>query len=614
MSETAFLYTLIIVLFIGILAGRAAEIYKFPKMIPLILTGLFITMIATLTQIELELEAVQELTLLISEIALIIVLYNEGMHLDLRAFRSNFLPIIILALFGTFLTALLVGQTIIILHFVSISFLTALLIGAIVAPTDPAATFSILRGGGTRVKEHLETILGGESALNDALAILLVIIIIVPQLVLGTEGVSFSPSLLILGLWSVTGGVLLGLIVGVLSIFFISLVKSKSEISFVSLLGMFLIFAVSTPLGISSAIAALICGVIIRNPKLIKSKVLFDRVPLFNFWQDVTFLFEILAFVFIGVLIDLDILLSFLPQGVIISVIVLLSRVVVVFLTTLPLELRPESTGILSNKDRIFLGFAGFKGLTTAILATYAFVNLEPLSPELAGVLLFSSLLVILLTGTFQGLLLRPLALKTEATEEVSELDELLVQKMVLEVKLEKLVNDRSSNLLKASDFRKLSLPIKEELYIIEDRIRLLQAQEESERVFIQYQIDLLNNALETLEASYNQGEIHSLAYRKVRRKYQQEVTELLSYLNVISSPDVSQEASTEKSDLTDVDILTAHDTIELLTKDPKATEKIPELRQIHSLLNKAVKKIASRSKRNSHRRTRANKAKNSEL
>jgi NhaP-type Na+/H+ or K+/H+ antiporter len=133
MSETAFLYTLIIVIFIGILAGRAAEIYKFPKMIPLILTGLFITMMATLTQIELELEAVQELTLLISEIALIIVLYNEGMHLDLRAFRSNFLPIFILALFGTFLTALLVGITIITLQFVSISFLTALLKGAFVA-------------------------------------------------------------------------------------------------------------------------------------------------------------------------------------------------------------------------------------------------------------------------------------------------------------------------------------------------------------------------------------------------------------------------------------------------------------------------------------------------
>ncbi|MHA1968276.1 MAG: cation:proton antiporter domain-containing protein [Candidatus Hodarchaeales archaeon] len=202
MSETAILYTLIIVIFVGILAGRAAEIYKFPKMIPLILTGLLITIMAALTHIELELEAIKELTLLISEIALIIVLYNEGMHLDLRSFRSNLLSILILALLGTFLTALFVGITIIALNYVSISFLAALLIGAIIAPTDLAVTFSILRGGGTRVKEHLETILGGESALNDALAILLVIIIIVPQLVLGREGLNFSPNLLILGLWS----------------------------------------------------------------------------------------------------------------------------------------------------------------------------------------------------------------------------------------------------------------------------------------------------------------------------------------------------------------------------------------------------------------------------
>ena len=74
MSDTAFLYTLIVVIFVGILAGRAAEIYKFPKMIPLILTGLFITIMASLTNIHLELDAIRELTLLISEIALIIVL------------------------------------------------------------------------------------------------------------------------------------------------------------------------------------------------------------------------------------------------------------------------------------------------------------------------------------------------------------------------------------------------------------------------------------------------------------------------------------------------------------------------------------------------------------
>ncbi|MFW9905536.1 MAG: cation:proton antiporter, partial [Candidatus Thorarchaeota archaeon] len=595
--------------FIGILAGRAAEIYKFPKMIPLILTGLLITIIATITQIELELEAIQELTLLISEIALIIVLYNEGMHLDLRAFSSNFLPIFILALFGTFLTSILVGVTIITLHFVSISFLTALLIGAIVAPTDPAATFSILRGGGTRVKEHLETILGGESALNDALAILLVIIIIVPQLVLGTEGINFSPALLLLGLWSVTGGVLLGIIVGVLSIFFISLVKSKSEISFVSLLGMFLIFAVSTPLGTSSAIAALICGIIIRNPKLIKSNVIFDRIPIFNFWQDVTFLFEILAFVFIGVLIDLDILLSFLPQGVIISVIVLLSRVVVVFITTMPLELTQKSAEMLSNKERIFIGLAGFKGLTTAILATYAFVNLESLDPELAGVLLFSSLLVILFTGTFQGLILRPLAARTEAVEEMSELDELLVQKLALEVKLEKLVNDRSSNHIKASDFRKLSLPIKEELYIVEDRIRLLQTKVKSEKLFIQYQIELLEKTLETLEDSYDQGEIQYLAYNKVKRKYEQEIAELMPHLNGVSSSEVHQEVQANKLELAEVDVITAYDTLESLAKDPKIAKKIPELNQIQTLLKKAVKKITPRSKGNSNRTTRNNKA-----
>ena len=40
--------------------------------------------------------------------------------------------------------------------------------------------FAILRGGDTRVKEKFETILGGESALNDVFAILLVSVIFIP--------------------------------------------------------------------------------------------------------------------------------------------------------------------------------------------------------------------------------------------------------------------------------------------------------------------------------------------------------------------------------------------------------------------------------------------------
>ena len=55
-----------------------------------------------------------------------------------------------------------------------------LLVGAIFTPTDPSATFAILRGGDTRVKEKFETILGGESALNDVFAILLVSVIFIP--------------------------------------------------------------------------------------------------------------------------------------------------------------------------------------------------------------------------------------------------------------------------------------------------------------------------------------------------------------------------------------------------------------------------------------------------
>jgi cell volume regulation protein A len=239
LSELTAVYTLIVVIFAGVLVGRAAEIYKFPKTIPLILSGLILAFLVAYTDFTLELEVIRDTTLLIAEMALIIVLFKEGMHTNISAIKKYFLPILLLAIFGTFLTAFLVGISIELFHFSSISFLVALLVGATIAPTDPAATFSILRGGGTRVKEQIETILGGESALNDVIAILLVVIIFVPQIVKGGGQLQFSYEIILLGIWAIIGGILIGILIGWGAVRFMHIVEKRSEVSFISLMQFF---------------------------------------------------------------------------------------------------------------------------------------------------------------------------------------------------------------------------------------------------------------------------------------------------------------------------------------------------------------------------------------
>lgn len=592
MDESQVIYTFAVVIIAGILAGRAAEIYKFPRMIPLILTGLLMTIIASYTDIKFELDLIRELALLISELALVIVLYKEGMHIDLKTFRQNYLPIVILAVVGTFLTAFLVGLTISLIHVVEISFLAALLVGAIIAPTDPAATFSILRTGGTRIKERIGAIIGGESALNDVIAILLVIVVLVPQLKRGQGEPQFSFEILFLGFWSLLGGILLGIVVGAISIYIISFANKRSEVSFVSLTGMFIIFAFSIVIGVSSAIAALICGIIIRNPSYIRMNIFFTRSHLYDFWEDVTYLFEIMAFVFIGVLLNIDRLPHFILLGIVISIIVLSSRILSVFLTTLPLDIKSATTKILTHKERLFIGISGFKGLTTAILASYAFVNLESANEPLAEAILYSSLIVILVTGTFQGLIMQPSAKRTEVMEELDELDELKARKLAVEVELDKLVYDRSKERIRPADFRTLSFPLRDELYLIDERMRTLLAEEHAEKEFLEYQAELIGEALSSLEKAYEQDEIAEAAFKKIQSKYAEDLEELNFKLRVLAPIESTTETLIGFEETKDLDLMLAQDTVDSLSQNPNIAKKAPEIIQIQKMIKKVVKKL----------------------
>ena len=81
------------------------------------------------------------------------------------------MPILVLGTIGTFATAGLVALA---AHYVlGLDWIVAGLIGAAIAPTDPAVTFSVL--GGREIRGRSGTILEGESGTNDPVGIALMI-------------------------------------------------------------------------------------------------------------------------------------------------------------------------------------------------------------------------------------------------------------------------------------------------------------------------------------------------------------------------------------------------------------------------------------------------------
>ena len=99
----------------------------------------------------------------IATLALVVILFEGGQKIGLRCFRRSAIPILSLGVVGTFATAALLATAGHVLF--DLSWTVSGLIGAALAPTDPAVTFSVLAG--KEVEGRSGTILEGESGFNE---------------------------------------------------------------------------------------------------------------------------------------------------------------------------------------------------------------------------------------------------------------------------------------------------------------------------------------------------------------------------------------------------------------------------------------------------------------
>jgi cell volume regulation protein A len=112
-----------------------------------------------------------ELARTIGVIALVLILFEGGLAAGWGEIRPVLRPSIALAVIGTVLTAAVVGVAA--GWLLDLDMKEGLLLGSIVAATDGAAVFSVLRG--SSIERRLARLLEGESGFNDPVAIVLVL-------------------------------------------------------------------------------------------------------------------------------------------------------------------------------------------------------------------------------------------------------------------------------------------------------------------------------------------------------------------------------------------------------------------------------------------------------
>ena len=284
-------------------------------------------------------------------VALVLILFDGGMHIGWRRFRGSASPIIAVGVAGTVLTAAALS---LLGHLAGLGWRPALLLGAALAPTDPAVVFSVL--GRREVRGRTGTILEGESGANDPVGIAIMVSLLTASgsLAAGVEEFLLQMSV----------GLAVGVSGGWALLWFMRRVTLPSEglYSVRALVGAFVLYGAATIAHGSGFLAVFAAGIMLGD-----ANAPYKR-EIARFHAALASLSEIVVFIVLG----LTIQVSSLTQG-------FAWGLGLLFAVTLAFVIRPLALGPLLLRvrlavgEKVFLLWSGLKGAVPILLGTYLF-------------------------------------------------------------------------------------------------------------------------------------------------------------------------------------------------------------------------------------------------
>jgi cell volume regulation protein A len=516
------LFLVAIFVVIGIFVARAAEHRKFPRTLPLILTGIALGVLNSLFTTPLfDLQGLGIPIEIVATLALSAVLFREGLVLDVDALKRNVKPVILLASLGTVLTTFLIG---ILGYFAfELTLIFALLFGAIFSPTDPAATFALFEGGGTKIKKKLVTTLGGESAFNDAVGIVIVTRIFLPA----AQTNQFQLNVLLI-VWTLMGGIIIGFACGWLGHLLIARVRRKMEISLITLSVGLLAFSLAELSGSSSAIAALLAGITLGSPHIVR-KPPFPKEGTQELWGNISFLGEIVAFILIGAFFNPLEAIAFIPLALVMTAIILISRPIAVLISTLGID--------LTLGEKLFVGWTGMRGLATAALVAISFEELHLFNVDSATALVNASMLVLLFTSAIQGLTIPFIAAETNVVEEIDELEEITAQQIATAAVILRVHEALEKKEIGRLEYTRLATPFQDEYRILTERRKGLETEQRKRIQALKLELESYMHAIDRLYDALEACDIGDRSCEDLVIQYERRIKEVEAQLLRLIEP-----------------------------------------------------------------------------
>ena len=327
----------------------------------------------------------------IGMIALSIILFTGGMDTKIRDIRPVMAQGILLSTVGVLITTLLTGGFIYFLSIytstqIAMPLLTCLLLAATMSSTDSASVFNLLRSQKMNLKENLRPMLELESGSNDPMAYMLTIALI--QVITSGSDLHIGVIGQNLLIQFFFGGVI-GFAMGQFAIWLINKIGlSNSSLYPILLLSLvFITFTVTDLLKGNGYLAVYITGVVVGNARLAYRK------EINTFMNGLTWLFQIVMFLSLGLLVNPHEMLEVAPVALLIGLfMIVVARPISVFACLLPFRK-------MTNHARWFVAWVGLRGAVPIIFATYPVVAEIPGSNQIFNIVFFITLLSLIFQG-----------------------------------------------------------------------------------------------------------------------------------------------------------------------------------------------------------------------
>jgi len=414
-----------------------------------------------------------------------------GMHID--QLKNNSVPIALLAIPGVILNTIIIGLIIwrLVWYGEENGVLYGLLIGSILAATDPVSVLALVRTLGA--PKRLSVLLEGESLFNDGTAIVIFNIVLVSTLtIIGGEELTTSEVLtesIAKFLTVVIIGTLVGAVLGSVSNWLLENTEDHLVEIALTVALTFGSFLMAELFHGSGVIAVVVAGLLVGNHGIEQGMTPTARIGLHHFWEVVVFLINSMLFLMIGY--ELQTILVPSTETLVLAFIGIMAasvaRIVVFPLTALSNLSKQQP---ISKEWQIAMYWGGLRGsIPIALLLLLSHIVHE--GTHLEGIdgliylsgpafekMLIIGFSVVLWTLIFQGLTMKPLLRKLGITGVISEseqeyeiaLAEVIGSKAAL-VRLNELADD---GMISQKDKENLSESYLRQEFAAQQRVTLL--------------------------------------------------------------------------------------------------------------------------------------------